>query len=265
MGEKKQTNKKTLSCTPSSWELPPKYFLLGNLHLHSPPRKLHVHWHCASHVDWTSRTSQREGLCRPKFSPARPQPQPSHWTDSYRRHWWVVQYAMLLLNQFKRKYNRPIYKAQNRRTHDNGRCFKSWLGEFLKESETRDFPSGHRTETNAAGPVLPPPPWWILYFSSCKFSPVFFKLRICPYVKRTRHALNWSGSQEIVTVNPAVTVTPLFCSFTSKTWQPSGGTWIMSAFWGPTLVLLITLYTVLSTVPSKYICWMTSLYQTGKY
>lgn len=67
------------------------------------------------------------------FSPAHPQPQPSHWADSYRRHWWVVAHAMLLLNQFKRKYNHPIHMAQNRRTEHNGRCFKSRLGEFLKE------------------------------------------------------------------------------------------------------------------------------------
>lgn len=89
MGEKSQT----LCRTPSSWALP-KVFLLGTLHLHRLPRKFHVHWYCAFHVDLDLSVATSQGLhrersstCRNGSVPPGTQPASSHSdSDPYRRH-----------------------------------------------------------------------------------------------------------------------------------------------------------------------------------
>ena len=129
-----------------------EFFLLGNLHLHSLPRKLLAHSYCTFQVDLDlssghiSGTSQSKGLCRPEqFGPAQ---YLAHsfispgLSDSYRTHGWPAVYAILLSNQSKRKHNCPICMVQKITTDRNGRCFKNQTGESLKEPATQDSPSG---------------------------------------------------------------------------------------------------------------------------
>lgn len=196
----REKKRQTLCCTPSSWALS-KVFLLGKLHLHSVPRKFHVHWYCAFHVDLDLGLATAQGLHRGRGStrqndsvPPGTQPTSSRLdSDPYRRHrWGGGRYAVLLSNQLKSKYDRPIYLAQKIKDH-NGRCFRNQPREFLKGSETQDFPSGlqDRDKCHSPSPSSPSSSLLGLVFLFIYFFPcVFHTMTMSVYERNYTHSRN---------------------------------------------------------------------------